>query len=65
MVGEHLSSKGRLNLRLVEQPRLPTPSRNLLKRGEAQIFDLDPIWSDPPHCVFGGDVLPLHFLRGG
>lgn len=53
----------RLNSRLVKYSELPTPSGYLLKRNEAQVFDSDPIRSDPPLRVFGSDILPLRFLR--
>lgn len=60
---EIMVDKSPLNFRLVKKPRLPTPDGDLLERSEAQVSDFDPTASDPPHCVFGSDVLLIQYLR--
>jgi hypothetical protein len=50
-------------LGLPEEPGLITTSGDLLKGGEAEVLQLDPIRSDPPLLVFGRDVLSLQFLE--
>lgn len=53
-----------LNFRLVEYSWLPASSRDLIERSEVQVFELNPIGSDSPLCVFWSDGLCLQFLQG-